>query len=83
MQSPTQHLMPKIPVFNRNAGCISENCGSIYSNTPLIRALLKDGPQFKTHSAWMVTLELGILQNPGQTASLSLVPLQDCHYSQC
>jgi len=57
MQSPTQHLMPKIPVFNRNAGCISENCGSIYSNTPLIRALLKDGPQFKTHSAWMVTLD--------------------------
>jgi hypothetical protein len=25
-----------------------------------------------------VTLELGIVQNPGQTAPLSLMPLQDC-----
>jgi len=56
---------------------------SIYSNTPLIQALLKDGPQFKTHSAWMVTLVLGILQNPGQAASLSLIPLQDCQYLHC
>jgi hypothetical protein len=47
-----------------------QTVGSIYSNTPFIQALLKDGPQFKTHSAWMVTLELGNLQNPGQTASL-------------
>jgi hypothetical protein len=51
---------------------------SIYSNTPLIQALIEDGQQFKTHSAWLVTLELGILQNPGQTASRSLVPLKDC-----
>jgi len=26
MQSPTQHRMPTIPVFNLNAGCISANC---------------------------------------------------------
>jgi hypothetical protein len=45
--------------------------GSIYRNTPLKQALLEDGPQFKTHSAWLVNLELGNLQNPGQTASLS------------
>jgi len=55
-----------------------QTVGSVCSNTPLIQALLEDGPQFKTHSAWLVTLELGILQNPGQTASLSLVPLKDC-----
>jgi len=41
--------------------------GRIYSNTPLIEALLEDGAQ--THSAWLVNLELGNLQNPGQTAS--------------
>jgi hypothetical protein len=48
-----------------------QTVSSIYSNTPLMQALLEDGPQFKTHLAWLVTLELGILQNPGQTASLS------------
>jgi hypothetical protein len=36
----------------------------IYSNTPLIQALVGYDPQFKTHSAWLVTLELGILQKP-------------------
>jgi hypothetical protein len=55
-----------------------QTVSSIYSNTPSIQALLEDGPQFTTHSARLVTLELGILQNPGQTASLSLVPLMDC-----
>ena len=35
---------------------------SIYSNTPLIQVLLEDGPQFKAHLAWLVALELGILQ---------------------
>ena len=32
----------------------------------------------KTHNDWLVTLSLDILQNPGQTASLSLMTLQDC-----
>jgi len=27
MPSPTQHLMPKIPIFNLNAGNISAHCG--------------------------------------------------------
>jgi len=55
-----------------------QTVGGIYSNPPLIQALLQDGPKFMTHSAWLVTLQLGILQNPGQTASLSLVPPKDC-----
>jgi len=59
-----------------------QNVGCIYSNTPLIQALFGDGPQFKTHSAWLVTLELGILQNPGQTASLSQVPVKDCQQNK-
>jgi hypothetical protein len=33
-----------------------------------------DGPQFKTHTAWLVTCKLDILLNLGQAASLSL-----CH----
>jgi len=37
-----------------------------------------DGPQFKTHTAWLVTHKLDILQNHGQAATLSLMPLQDC-----
>jgi hypothetical protein len=37
-----------------------------------------DGPQLKAHTAQLVTLKLDILQNPGQTASLSQTPLQDC-----
>jgi len=41
-----------------------QTVGSIYTNTPLTQALLGYGPQFKTHSAWLVTLELGILQKP-------------------
>ena len=52
--------------------------GSIYSNTPFTQAICWDGPQFQTHSARVVTLEIGILQNPGQTASLSIAPLKDC-----
>jgi hypothetical protein len=30
-----------------------------------------DGPQFKIHTAQLVTLKLDILQNPGQTDSFS------------
>jgi len=30
-----------------------------------------DGPQFKTHNAWLVVLKTDILQKMGQTASLS------------
>jgi len=41
-----------------------QTVGNIYTNTPLIQALLVDGPQFQTHSTWLVTLKLGILQNP-------------------
>jgi hypothetical protein len=37
-----------------------------------------DGPNLTTHNDWLVTLSLDILQNPGQTASLSLMTLQDC-----
>jgi len=48
-------------VFNLNADVSQQTVGSIYSNTPLIQALLEDGPKFMTHSAWLVTLELGIL----------------------
>jgi hypothetical protein len=55
-----------------------QTVGSIYSNTPFIQALCGDDPQFQTHSARLVTLEIGILQNPGQTASLSIAPLKDC-----
>jgi hypothetical protein len=51
---------------------------TVGSNTPFIQALLEEAPQFQTHLAWLVILEFGILQNPGQTASLSLVPLKDC-----
>ena len=36
-----------------------------------------DGPQFKIHNAWLVTLKTYILQKNGQTASLPLTPLQD------
>jgi len=36
-----------------------------------------DGPQFKIHKAWLVTLKIDILQMTRQTASLSLMPLQD------
>jgi len=50
-----------------------QTTGSIYSNTPLILALLEDGPQFTTHTAWSVTMKLDILQNPGQTDSRSLM----------
>jgi hypothetical protein len=55
-----------------------QTVGTIYINTPVIVALLEDDPQFKTHLAWLVTVELGIFQNRGQTASLSLVPLKHC-----
>jgi len=37
-----------------------------------------DGTTLKTHTASLVTLKLDILQNPSQTASLSLMPPQDC-----
>jgi hypothetical protein len=47
------------------------------SNTPLIDALLVDGTHLPTDTDWLVTLSLDILQNPGQTASHSLVALQD------
>ena len=53
-----------------------QTVNSIKSNTPLLQALLVDGPQFKIHNAWLVTL-IDILQKTGQTASLSLTPLQD------
>ena len=36
-----------------------------------------DGPQFKIHNAWLVTLKIDIVQTTGQTASLALTPLQD------
>jgi hypothetical protein len=49
-----------------------QTTSSIYSNAALILALLEDGPQFATHTAWLVTLKLDILQNPGQTASHSV-----------
>jgi hypothetical protein len=48
------------------------------SNTPLIEALPVDGPNLTISTDWLVTLSLDILQNPGQTASLSLMALQDC-----
>jgi hypothetical protein len=48
-----------------------QTVGSIYSNTPFTQALCWNGPQFQTHSARAVILEIGILQNPGETASLS------------
>jgi len=48
-----------------------QNVGSICSNTPLIQPLLRDGPQYKIHLAWLVALELGILQNPGERASFT------------
>jgi hypothetical protein len=54
-----------------------QTVSSIKSNTPLIQALLVGGPRFKVHSAWLVTLKIDILQKTGQTASLSLTPLQD------
>ena len=48
------------------------------SNTPLIEVLLVDGPNLTSNTDWLVTLSLDILQNPGQTASLSVMALQDC-----
>ena len=36
-----------------------------------------DGPQFKIHSARLVTLKIDILQKTGQTAYLSLTSLQN------
>ena len=53
-----------------------QTVSSIKSNIPLLQALLLDGPQLKIHNAWLVTL-IDILQKTGQTASLSLTPLQD------
>ena len=38
-----------------------QTVSSIKSNKPLIQALLMDGPQFKVHSAWLVTLKIDIL----------------------
>jgi hypothetical protein len=37
-----------------------------------------DGRQLKAHFPQLVTLKLDILQNPGQTASLSQTSLQEC-----
>jgi hypothetical protein len=54
-----------------------QTVSSIESNTPSIQALLVDGPNFKIHNAWPVTLKTDILQKTGQTASLSLTPLQE------
>jgi len=54
-----------------------QSVSSIKSNEPLIQALLVDGPQFKIHNAWLVTLKIDILRKTGETASLSLMPLQD------
>jgi len=51
---------------------------SDYSNTPVIQAVLVDGPQFKNQTAWLVTPKLDILQTPGQTPSFTLMPWQDC-----
>jgi len=36
-----------------------------------------DGPQCQIHNAQLVTQKIDILQKTGQTASLSLMPLQD------
>jgi hypothetical protein len=47
-------------------------------NTPLTQALPVNGPNLTTNTGSLVTLRLDILQNPGQTASLSLMALQDC-----
>lgn len=70
--------MSKIPCSTGMLDVYQQTVASIYSNTHLIQALHEDGPQFETHSAWLVTMELGILHNHGQTASLSLLPLMDC-----
>jgi hypothetical protein len=49
----------------------------MYSNTPLLLALLMYGPQIKAHIAQLVILKIDILQKTRQTASLPLMPLQD------
>jgi hypothetical protein len=54
-----------------------QTVSSVYSNTPSIQALLMDAPQFTTYATWLVILKPDILQNAGQTVSLSLTPLQD------
>jgi hypothetical protein len=61
-----------------NPDLSQQNISGIKGNIPSTQALLVDGRQFKTHTAWLFTLKLDIFQNPGQTASLSLMLLQDC-----
>jgi hypothetical protein len=51
---------------------------SDYINTPVIQAHLVDGPHLQNQTAWLLTQKLDILLNPEQTASFSLMPLQDC-----
>jgi hypothetical protein len=43
---------------------------SDYSNTPSIQALLVDGPQSKTLTAWLVTLQLDSFPFINATAGL-------------
>jgi len=54
-----------------------QTVSNVYSNTPSIQALLVDGPQFMTYATRLVILKPDILQNAGQTVSLSPTPLQD------
>ena len=50
MQDITKHIMPNITVLNLNIPS-QWTMTTTYHNTPLIQALLVDGPQFKTRTA--------------------------------
>jgi hypothetical protein len=71
--------MPKIPPFNLMLDLSQHTVSSGYSNTPLIQALLVDGPQFKTHTAWLVTRTLDILLNPFTNATAGLPTEEQLH----